>query len=436
MKPKTKLQLQVASLQKTLKPISKGQKSYGIKHCFEKRGVFGKTTAVCFECGESFIPVDLKTDHVIKCPCCGEKIKLKETRARKDSEVDYYCILSVLGGFQVSRVFHIRKTMRIGTKATFQFTEVMQHFFNEKGDLVLFSRTVNAFGNYGDAWVFQSDLEIRNHNNEGAILRSSLGGSVIYKKWEVLPNILRNGFKGDCHNISPFNLFTLLLKDSKVETLLKSGQYSLLRFYCYGYRYEAKQLNWSSIRICIRNKYIVQDARQWVDYISQLERLGKDVFNAHYVCPADFHRAHQDSTALLRARDERARQERENQNQLETKVDHRIKTNEDFELHKGKFFGLRFTQNDLTVTVLKSIEDFKAEGDALNHCVYTNEYYRKENTLVLSAKINGVPTETVEVSLATKRITQSRGYNNLPTDHHERIVDLVNTNLNKILKLA
>ena len=52
--------------------------------------------------------------------------------------------------------------------------------------------------------------------------------------------------------------------------------------------------------------------------------------------------------------------------------------------------------------------------------------------LVLSATIDGKRVETVEVSLKTLEVVQSRGLHNSNTKYHDRIVNLVNSNVNLI----
>ena len=52
--------------------------------------------------------------------------------------------------------------------------------------------------------------------------------------------------------------------------------------------------------------------------------------------------------------------------------------------------------------------------------------------LILSATIDGKRIETVEVSLKTLEVVQSRGLHNSNTEYHDRIVNLVNSNVNLI----
>ena len=48
--------------------------------------------------------------------------------------------------------------------------------------------------------------------------------------------------------------------------------------------------------------------------------------------------------------------------------------------------------------VLDSVEAIRQEGEAMHHCVFTNEYYLKADSLILSATIDGKRIETIEVS--------------------------------------
>ena len=61
-------------------------------------------------------------------------------------------------------------------------------------------------------------------------------------------------------------------------------------------------------------------------------------------------------------------------------------------------------------------------------CVFSNAYYLKEDSLILSATIDGKRIETIEVSLRTLEVVQSRGVCNKNTAYHEQIVNLVNAN--------
>ena len=99
---------------------------------------------------------------------------------------------------------------------------------------------------------------------------------------------------------------------------------------------------------------------------------------------------------------------------------------------KGKFFGLSFTDGLIVVSVLESVDEYYKEGNALHHCVGQSEYYLKPKSLVLSARIDNNRIETVELSLETFKVLQSRGLCNQDTEFHERIINLVQKNVRKI----
>ena len=70
------------------------------------------------------------------------------------------------------------------------------------------------------------------------------------------------------------------------------------------------------------------------------------------------------------------------------------------------------------------------EGRLMHHCV--GGYHNRKDSLILSATIDGKRIETIEVSLATLKVVQSRGVCNENTEYHDRIVNLVNSNVNLI----
>ena len=99
----------------------------------------------------------------------------------------------------------------------------------------------------------------------------------------------------------------------------------------------------------------------------------------------------------------------------------------DFAEAKGKFFGIVFSDGILTIRVLESIEEIVLEGKIMHHCV--GGYYSKEDSLILSATIDGKRIETIEVSLSKLAVIQSRGVCNKNTEYHDQILQLVGQNM-------
>jgi hypothetical protein len=151
-----------------------------------------------------------------------------------------------------------------------------------------------------------------------------------------------------------------------------------------------------------------------------LKEFGKDLFNSKLVCPANLKQAH-DFYMNLKS-DEKSMSDKE--------------LFEKYAKEKGKYFGLVFQENDIKISAIKTLGAFKKEGKALNHCLFKNKYFKKKDSLILSARINNKPIETIEISLSKMEINQCRGLNNEATSYNERILNLVNKNIYKIRRLS
>ena len=124
---------------------------------------------------------------------------------------------------------------------------------------------------------------------------------------------------------------------------------------------------------------------------------------------------------------EAERLERERQ-----RLEEMAKKKEGYIRKKAAFLNLVLTDGLIIIKVLQDIDEFYEEGKAMHHCVYTNAYYNNENSLILSARIDGERIETVEVDLRTLKVVQSRGVCNSNTEYHDRIIKLVEDNAEQI----
>ncbi len=262
-----------------------------------------------------------------------------------------------------------------------------------------------------------SDMEVRKN---GEFRAYDINPVCTYPRQRFIPEVKRNGFKGDCHNILPYDLFKAILSDCRAETLLKAGQYSMLRYYIY-HSFNIVEY-WASVKICIRNGYTIANGSMWRDTIDLLRHFGKDTNSPKYVCPADLKAEHDKLVAKRNRQRERERTEQQRQKAIEDEKNY-LKA-------KGIFFGLVFSDNLIRIKVIESVEEMIEEGRMMHHCV--GDYHNRENSLILSATIDGRRIETIEVSLKTLEVVQCRGVYNENTEYHDRIVNLVNSNVNLI----
>ncbi len=425
MQPKTELQKKVVALSAKLPPITTKQKAWAFENCLDKYVVILRKTMYCLECGHSWKdnPANrlLTSIEGCTCPVCGHELKIKTGYNRVFREAAYYAIITTRENMQVIRMFYVAKDMKKMQKANLWIDEVMQHWINESGKVITMSKTVNGLSMYYDQWVFHSDLEVRLKSYKSS-LRYNIGPYKIYPGRRILPVIKRNGFKGHFYGLTPQEMFSLILSDNYAETLLKTGQIELLKKYDTNTR--AIRCNWPSIRICIRNGYKITDATIWLDLIKLLYHFGKDIRSPKYICPDNLKMAHDRLTAKKIKQDRQLRiEELKNQIQKDQLI---------YEKDKGRFFGIRITDGQLLVKTIESVEEFLIEGDELNHCVFTNEYFKKPESLILSARVQDKPVETIEVSLDKFSVIQSRGLNNNPTKYHDRVINLVNSNMQLI----
>lgn len=430
MKPKSKYQQHIVELSSKLPAITGKQKQWAYDNCFEKVGYYDKSSVWCSHCGavtamqSNELMIELIGDTMI-CPECGKELALKNSRKTKHQEKWYYTILTTKKGYQVCRHFLVEKFVRKGAEPYLSIKEAVQNWIDENGKETIIARPCKPIMGYCDAWDFAKTMEIREHRGNYYYNKYEIDAKYIYPHRNILSKIKRNGFSGRLHGISASELFKLLLSDRKAEILIKNGQYDLLR-----YKYKRSFVpNFHSVRIAIRNKYIIKDASMWIDYIELLEYFHLDTHNAHYVCPRNLKAEHDRLLARKRRIEEKIAYER--------KVAEARKWEEKYKESKSKFFGICFGNENIIITVIQSVADMAEEGKAMHHCVYSNGYYKKSDSLILSAKNNnGERIETIEIDLKTFKVIQSRGVCNKNTDQHDEIIQLVNNNINLIKRVA
>jgi hypothetical protein len=319
-------------------------------------------------------------------------------------------------GYQVVRMFWLSKLLKKKQKYSHYYSEVMQHWIRTDGTVETLSKLTNTYHQmYYDMWIFSSKMEPR-FDSAKHLLRCNLEPWAVYPGRSVLPIIKRNGFKGYTYDFIPHKLFSLLLKNNKAETLFKAGQIDMVR------RIKSGSYNidlfWKSILICIRNNYIVKDSDIYIDYLHLLSFFGKDLHSPKYLCPENLKEEHdrlsKKKTILINH-------------------EKNLRYQKEFEEHKARFFDLLFREKELVIEPLKSVDEFRVEAESLGHCVYSNDYFTRKESLMLSAKVNGERTETIEFSLSELEILQARGRGNKATKYNQRIINLINDNIPRIV---
>lgn len=414
MKPKNKLQAEVLSLSQRLAKINNRIEQWAFKSVIEHKAFRTKRETSCLTCGHQW--KGSQTDYEEVCPSCKITVKIEDTRKKKHEQLLYVAMLETKDRFQVNRFFQIRSYHRSGNAPKISTIEITQQWWDiNTKEVVIVSRNCGGVGLNYDHW--HGDLEIKQFLD-----KYNLFAEAIHPKSKVQPIFIRNGFTTKICHYHPLDLLMLLRYDSTTETLIKAEQYEMVRAMIY--KEKSVKKHWDSLKICIRNNYKISDYSTWLDYMDLLEYFGKDLRSPKYVCPNNLDMEHD--------RYVKKKQEHLKRLDLEEKKRKAEEANKRYIEAKKAFIGLAFTDGDLTIKVLESVNEFLEESEAHKHCVFTNSYYDKPDSLILSAQVEGNRIETIEISLKKMKPIQARGFENKPSIYNKQIMSLVNKNMRQI----
>ena len=441
MKPRNAHERHIAMLCNSLYPIGKKEKNWAYKHSLQYHALYIRKSLYCTECAASWKPKRKPSDRAI-CPECGKSCQVLTSIRSRESVVSYFAVLDVVDEYQVVRICKVWKYIKNRCVDRWDCREVMQHYITPAGVITTMSLPVNGIGCV-DAWDYSKPMGIHhNHSSYRAEYRFNLIIDEVYPEMTLLPIFSRNGYAGQVNNIPVHLLLKKLIQSNRIETLLKCQQHEVVRCIVDNSPNENwVDRFWKTIKICIRHNYKIKDFSTWRDYVDLLKHFKKDILNPIYVCPKNLKKEHD---ILLKKRKkqreiEEARRRRQEAERRKTEVERRereiVEFQEAYEAEKGKFFDLCIESSSISIVALKSVEEFKEEGEKLDHCVFENEYYKKRESLILSARLKNNPSEpveTIEVSLKNLSIIQSRGFNNNYSPHHTAIERLIKKNINHI----
>ena len=365
-----------------------------------------------------------KLDHT--CENCGKKTKSYSNSFRVFKDIFFGAIFQTYKGYQVRRIFWIEKYATRKNKPEYIFSEVVQNWFHKLGKSVFVSKDVIPMSYEYDKFILHSNLTIKqNHSNKysNAYRRMAIEPYITYPKKSFISVLKRNGLKSSFHKIQQYHVIKNLLSNSTYETIWKTGYYGILQETDNFDRY------FPAIKICIRNNYKIKDTQYYLDYLNALIYLEKDLSNPYYACPEDLTLFHDKYIKMKDNKQRKIWEEEKRQKNLK-------KNNREYKKEKKKFFKLKFVSNNIVIEPLRCMEDFQAERDAHGHCVYSRAYYKSKDKLIFSAKVNGVPKETIEFSLKDFKVKQARGKRNKGSWYHKKILEIFNSNIDKIKEIT
>lgn len=428
MKARTKAQREVMALSATL-PSLKGKDIEDARKAYA--GIYyGAKEAWCDVCGHVW-QSDLwkNPKEMAVCPHCGARGKAIKGAGKTMSENKYYatCVRRC-GEWQVLRTMFCHRITRKGGEKKFWYkNEVFQRWMKPDTKDVVIGYGVYGCCYYYDQWNTTGRWEIRTDH-----ARYEAVGEVCGRSY-LTAIVKRNGLKALRKEMNARWLLWLMIHEPKAEILAKGRQWEMLKYLTYA-RHEDVSEKWPIVRVAMRHGYIIKDASIWCDMVDALARCGKDCHNPKYVCPENLMKAHDDAMLMdVRREDREAMKEADNKERIWAKkiIDNKLIA-ESYYKRVGKWLGIVIKVGDIEIRPLQSVKAFYEEGEVMHHCVFRNEYYKKENRLILSARKDGVRMETIELDTKNWSILQCRGRHNQPSAFHDRIMTIMNDNIKKI----
>ena len=311
--------------------------------------------------------------------------------------------------------FHLSKSLfkkfihmnwRPDHRVTYGITETCRFWMDGSGNSKWQGRCLgNVF--WREYWRYDTPITLKERSHDFYC-------QGVYAPQRIIPELKRNGYRFDFHEEAPATCFVSLLRQPQYETLWKAGYH---KFLAETRDINQIKINWDALKICIRHDYHPNDASIWYDLMTNLRELDKDTRNHHYICPPDLKAAH----------DEAVRQVNILRNRQAEEAKRRELRKDAVKFSKKKaYLGICFGNDKFKVTVLKSLQEYEDEGDAMHHCVFTNRYYAKDNSICLSARDpEGNRLATIELSLKSYKVLQCRSACNGVPPLKKEIVALV-----------
>lgn len=80
------------------------------------------------------------------------------------------------------------------------------------------------------------------------------------------------------------------------------------------------------------------------------------------------------------------------------------------------------------------MREFYDEGEKMHHCVYSNEYYKRDDALIFTVRQANKHLATVEVDINALRVVQCRGNANSKPPRYNDIIQMFESAMPKIAK--
>lgn len=338
----------------------------------------------------------------------------------------YFSLYTNIKDWELNRLYRVYLFDDKSTTHYF-FVEIMREFKRD-GNRLYFGKQ-RAMGCYYDVFNYGSNMELRdNHANYAGHRISDLFDGFA---WGIRAQ--HGGKKIACDTTNPNELAKVICNNPVAENMYKQND---PLFHHILYSSNSKKIC-RAITLAKRHGFVFtnENTSLWFDMVKAIIYCKYDWHNPVFIAPKDLQTTHD---RFIKMRERKRDKERRmaaielKMSETDRKLMKEKRTNDAYIKRRKRFYDMVLTDGVIYIKVLPDVPAFREEASFMEHCVYTNEYYKKPYSLIMSATIGSVKQETIEVNLANYTINQCFGKRNQLTMYHKRIVDLVNSNMETI----
>lgn len=378
----------------------------------DKRRKPGEVVCHCTRCGGDF--VDLEEQGVpLRCPRCGMKADVRERDDTNGAGVSFFDVrenlvtFDALGGWQFVRWWNCRsRGSTTKGKAEMSASLLIAFCFPPDPRLpVMMKRKTltNCYSCGVNRWDIKADSPMRWKGPEGRFeFEWKLMGKPTFSRqfrWFV-PR------EGIGEYLIEYMGAVRRRHNPMLETVYNLGMFEMARHFVPGGSRPHRIGEYAPmIRMAIRHKWAV--GGEWLDAIDEVIRDGRaNVLRSDkWMEPTALARIEQ------RVRDAERKKEREERERRMLKDAEKCERAY-AEAHRRELRGSAVV-GPYEIRPLLTIREFLEEGIAMNHCVFSNYYYKKDYSVILTVRSasDGKRVETCEWDKRKNDIRQLYGAN-------------------------
>lgn len=399
MKPKTKLQMELYNHVLNLKEVKIDGNKY-----FDNVGIkstkFNKYFCTC--CGN--------VTKTIKCEHCGKMLKINEHYQSVGLMKTYKKTVGVTKfetykQFQVVRYFELTKEVR-NKNVKYAYCEKIVMFCNEKEEFYFTTYPTQGFG-----YSWSSHLELRK--------------GLYHDYYYSLPYKGKNKLIDDLKYFplkfikKPLPIIDLIEYNEPriIEHLIKQGHDFITEYY-----HTRSNSDKRNILLAAKKKYIPCSWHTYHDYLKMGSKLVNfKIIKGYDNYPKDLKKNHDLFVRKL--------EKKEDSDLINECSEQNVK----YKKSKEKYFNLDFNYHNYNFKVLKNLFEFKQEGKVMKNCVFSSEYYKQDNSLIVSVEKDHNKYATCQIYLKEKEIGQFYGQRNSELPDLNELKEIVQNNLLRMI---